>query len=75
MASDLAIFGEIGLAGELRSVSQADRRLREAAKLGFKCALMPRVRGGQELRAEGMQTIMVRSVAEAIGVALGKEES
>jgi DNA repair protein RadA/Sms len=75
VAADLAIFGEIGLAGELRSVGQADRRLREAAKLGFGRALMPRVRGGQELRVAGTQTIMVRSVAEAISVALDKAES
>jgi DNA repair protein RadA/Sms len=75
VASDLAIFGEVGLAGELRSVSQTDRRLREAAKLGFARALMPRVRGGQELRAEGMQMIMARSVAEAIHVALERDEA
>ncbi len=75
VAADLAIFGEIGLAGELRSVGQADRRLREAAKLGFGRALMPRVRGGQELRVAGTQTIMVRSVAEAISMALDKTEN
>jgi DNA repair protein RadA/Sms len=74
VAADVAIFGEIGLAGELRSVGQADRRLREAAKLGFKRGLMPRVRGGQELRADGVQMVMVRSVAEAIAVALEKQE-
>ena len=35
------VFGEIGLAGEIRAVSQADLRLKEAAKLGFQQALMP----------------------------------
>ncbi|NHN84988.1 DNA repair protein RadA [Acetobacter musti] len=35
-------FGEIGLSGELRQVSQADLRLREAAKLGFSTAILPR---------------------------------
>jgi DNA repair protein RadA/Sms len=69
---DLAIFGEIGLAGELRSVGQADRRLLEAAKLGFKRGLMPQVRRGQSLRADGIQTIAVRSVVEAITAALEK---
>ena len=68
--ADLVLFGEIGLAGELRSVGQADRRLREAAQLGFKRALMPRLRGGQKLKVEGMETVAVRSAAEAIGVAL-----
>jgi len=67
---DLVIFGEIGLAGALRSVAQADRRLREAANLGFKRALMPHARGGQKPKVEGMETVAVRSAAEAIGVAL-----
>ena len=70
VSPDLAIFGEIGLAGELRSVSQAERRLREAAKLGFRRGLMSRIRGGQELRVSGIQPLMVRSVAEAISLAL-----
>lgn len=74
--ADLAIFGEVGLNGELRSVGHADRRLREAAKLGFGRGLMPRTRGSRELQAEGTQydraieAIAVRSVAEAIGMAL-----
>lgn len=38
----LAVFGEIGLAGEVRGVSQAEIRLSEAARLGFKRCLLPR---------------------------------
>jgi len=38
---DMVVFGEIGLSGEVRSVSQADLRLKEAAKLGFVRALVP----------------------------------
>ncbi len=38
---DLIVFGEIGLSGEIRGVSQADLRIREAEKLGFKNCLMP----------------------------------
>jgi DNA repair protein RadA/Sms len=38
---DMVVFGEIGLSGEVRSVSQADLRLKEAAKLGFARALVP----------------------------------
>jgi DNA repair protein RadA/Sms len=41
LPTDLVAVGEIGLAGELRAVSQLDQRLREAAKLGFSCALIP----------------------------------
>lgn len=42
LPEDLIIFGEIGLSGEIRQVSQPDLRLKEAAKLGFKQALCPR---------------------------------
>ncbi len=44
LASDTVIFGEIGLSGEIRSVSQADLRLKEAAKLGFEAAWAPPTR-------------------------------
>ncbi len=40
--ADLAIVGEVGLSGELRSVGQLARRLHEASKLGFTRALVPR---------------------------------
>jgi len=40
--ADLALIGEIGLSGELRWVSQMEPRLREAAKLGFKAAVIPK---------------------------------
>src|SRR4029079_7399344 len=43
---DMAVFGEIGLGGEVRPVSQREARLREAAKLGFRSALVPRARSG-----------------------------
>jgi DNA repair protein RadA/Sms len=39
--SDMVIFGEIGLSGEVRNVGQLDTRLKEAAKLGFKHAMIP----------------------------------
>ncbi len=38
---DLIVFGEIGLSGEVRNVSQAEKRLKEAEKLGFKSVLSP----------------------------------
>ncbi|MDR2098809.1 MAG: DNA repair protein RadA [Rickettsiales bacterium] len=40
--SDMAIFGEIGLSGEVRAVSHMDLRIKEAAKLGFKRAMVPK---------------------------------
>ena len=42
VAADLALVGEIGLSGELRSVGQLPRRLNEAAKLGFTRVLVPK---------------------------------
>lgn len=42
IAAEAALVGEIGLSGELRSVSQLSRRLREAANLGFARAIVPR---------------------------------
>ena len=68
--ADLAIFGEIGLAGELRSVGQADRRLREASKLGFQRGLMPRTRGLESSGQGSMEPMAVRTLAEAIALAL-----
>jgi DNA repair protein RadA/Sms len=40
--ADMVVFGEVGLSGEVRSVSLQDQRLKEAAKLGFKTALLPK---------------------------------
>ena len=42
IAHDTAVFGEVGLLGEIRSVSQADARAREAAALGFRRVVVPR---------------------------------
>jgi DNA repair protein RadA/Sms len=43
LPGDVVALGEVGLSGELRGVGQLEQRLREAAKLGFKGALVPRV--------------------------------
>ncbi len=67
VAADLAIVGEVGLSGEVRAVSQMAARLKEAAQLGFRRCLVPKTRrrGGEPL-PEGIETIPVRSVAEAV---------
>jgi len=41
LAADLVVFGEVGLAGEVRPVNNGEDRLREAAKHGFKQAIVP----------------------------------
>jgi DNA repair protein RadA/Sms len=61
----LVVFGEVGLAGEVRPVQRGQERLREAAKLGFTHALVPK---GNRPRQEtgGMQIIPVQRVDEAV---------
>lgn len=63
---DLALMGEVGLSGELRAVPQLGARLREAAKLGFKRALIPkRVRRENEL-SDSLEVVRVRTLREAL---------
>jgi DNA repair protein RadA/Sms len=65
---ELALVGEIGLSGELRSVSQLERRLGEAAKLGFGRALYPNP--AKAPTVHGVQLDGVRSLHDAIRMAL-----
>jgi DNA repair protein RadA/Sms len=62
------IFGEIGLAGEVRAVSQAEARLREAAKLGFDQAILPAASGDVARRGAEppLRLSRLRRVAELI---------
>jgi DNA repair protein RadA/Sms len=53
MPENLVSFGEVGLSGEVRAVSQREQRLKEAAKLGFTAALVPPRRGRREAAPEG----------------------
>lgn len=62
-------IGEIGLAGEIRTVSHLERRLQEASRLGFKRAVIPARSGQKALKNFGLQLISVESVAEAIEAA------
>ena len=62
-------FGEVGLLGELRSVAGTERRLREAARLGFARALVPRTRGAAP-SVEGLEVIPVATVRDALAAAL-----
>ncbi|PDW01371.1 DNA repair protein RadA [Candidatus Viridilinea mediisalina] len=61
---DLVLVGEIGLSGELRSVSQLDRRLVEAAKLGFTRAIVPST--AQISPPAGITIESARSLAEVV---------
>ncbi len=71
LPADLVMVGEIGLSGELRAVSQIPTRLREAAKLGFRRALVPRsVRRDSDPLPESIKAIRVRSLGEALDAVL-----
>ena len=61
-------FGEVGLSGEVRSVSMAQTRVKEAAKLGFHTCIVPAVCVQAIGQVPGMKIIGVSSVSEAIDV-------
>jgi DNA repair protein RadA/Sms len=65
--ADLVAFGEVGLGGEVRPVPQLPRRLAEAARLGFRQALVP---AGVEARARGLAVVEVDSVTHALSILL-----
>jgi DNA repair protein RadA/Sms len=61
----LVAFGEVGLAGEVRPVQRGQERLREAAKLGFRMAIIPKAnapKGG----IEGLEVVTVERIEEAV---------
>lgn len=69
--ADTILVGEIGLSGELRMVSHIGERLGEAAKLGFKTAIVPRrLRKDSHRWPEGIQVIEARSLPQALDEAL-----
>ncbi|MBQ2670918.1 MAG: DNA repair protein RadA [Clostridia bacterium] len=68
LPADMVFIGEVGLGGELRGVSQLEKRLSEAAKLGFKSAFVPK----QSLRSvkvpDGFAAYGIRTVGEMINM-------
>jgi DNA repair protein RadA/Sms len=70
LRADVVLIGEIGLSGELRWVSQMNARLREAAKLGFKSAIIPRRVHRNEKLPEGLKIEEARSLREALEMGL-----
>jgi DNA repair protein RadA/Sms len=68
--ADLVLIGEVGLGGQVRPVSQLDLRLKEAAKLGFRTAIVPQ---GQAVEGAMTQLLTIHPVArvvDALGLAL-----
>ena len=65
LPSKLIVFGEVGLAGEIRPAPRGQERLQEAAKLGFTRALIPEANRPKQV-IPGMEVIAVRRVEEAV---------
>jgi len=60
----LVVFGEVGLAGEIRPAPRGQERLREAAKLGFSIAMIPKANAPKQ-KIEGMTIIAVERIDQA----------
>ena len=70
IADDLIAIGEVGMTGEIRSVSHLNQRLGEAARLGFRKCMIPRSSSEKIEIPDGMTVYRVRNVREAIETAL-----
>jgi DNA repair protein RadA/Sms len=68
LPADLVVFGEVGLGGEIRQVPHAPRRLAEAARVGFRHALVP---ASCPDGPRGMEVVHVRSLDHAVELATG----
>ena len=66
---DLIAFGEVGLSGETRAVSQAETRLKEAAKIGFKRAIIPKGNSERLPKMKGIEITGVANISEALEAA------
>jgi DNA repair protein RadA/Sms len=67
---EMVVFGEVGLGGEVRGVSQSEVRVKEASRLGFKRCLMPKQNQEKVKGTKGIESIGVRTIQEAMKVLL-----
>lgn len=68
LSQDMVVVGEVGLAGEIRGVTQIEKRIKEAARLGFRYCILPRhnsIKGVRDIELKS-----VRKVEEALKLAL-----
>ena len=70
IAGDLVAIGEVGLTGEIRSVSNINQRLAEIARLGFKRCIIPRITSQKLEIPKEIEVFQVRNLREAIEFAL-----
>ncbi|MCR5296403.1 MAG: DNA repair protein RadA [Clostridiales bacterium] len=65
---EVAVMGEVGLAGEVRTVPRCERRISECARLGFTTLIVPRANAARIRAPEGVRVIGVDTVAQALSV-------
>jgi DNA repair protein RadA/Sms len=75
VAQQTALIGEVGLGGELRSVTHTPARIREAAKLGFKQCILPKSGARREQDVAGstggdIQVLRAATLGEALAIAM-----
>ena len=66
LREDAAVFGEVGLTGELRQVSQINQRLAEISRMGFKTCIMPYKSKSKIQIPHGLELLHVKNIGEAI---------
>jgi DNA repair protein RadA/Sms len=64
------LLGEIGLGGEVRAIAQTEKRIREAARLGFTRAVLSRHNAPKNAKGLGVEVLAVSNVLEAMQLAL-----
>ena len=67
---ELTAFGEVGLTGELRQVSQINPRLSEISRMGFRACIMPQSGASKLQTPKGLDLIFVKTMSEAIRIAI-----
>lgn len=73
LPEDMTFFGEVGLTGELRTVSMAQRRLYESKKMGFKRCMMPFDALGSIEKTDGIGIVSVRNLGDVVAYIKGEE--
>ena len=63
---EVIVFGEVGLSGEVRSVSQPELRVAEAKKMGFQTCILPKSALAQAQRVSGIKLLGIGSLSEIL---------
>ena len=69
LEAEVVVFGEVGLAGEIRPVPNGEERLKEAATHGFERAIVPKANAPKSGKVGGIEVIGVERLAEALEAA------